>query len=120
MGVQIQIKPTKELLKDRGLQRGGAVQKYVDSTVVRYSDKYCPKQEGELKRAIGTIYGSGYVRYDVPYAKRHYYKNTGSGLEGTKSGGLRGRKWFERMKAVYGEVILNNAAKISKAKARKK
>lgn len=120
MGVQIQIKPTEELLKDRGLQRGGAVQKYVDSTVVRFCDKYCPFLSGMLKRAKGTVYGSGYVRYDEPYAKKQYYKSSGNGREGTRRGGLRGRKWFERMKAVYCEVILNNAAKIAKAKARKK
>lgn len=120
MGVQIEIKPTEELLKARGVQRGGRVQKYIDSKVVSFCDKYCPFLSGLLKRAMGTVYGSGYVRYNTPYAKSQYYGNGGHGKEGTARGGLRGRLWFVRMKAVHRNEILNGAAKMAGGKGRRK
>lgn len=108
------IKPTKDLLKERHLETGGKAQRYVDSEVVRLSEKYTPFRKGYLKQAIGTVFGSGKVVYNLAYAKWQYYYNAGKGFEGVNSfGGLRGRLWFERMKAVYLEVILDGAAKLS-------
>lgn len=121
MGVQVQLRPTEELLKKRGIERGGEVQKYIDGKVVSLCDKYVPMLTGFLKRAVGTVYGSGFVRYNTPYAKRQYYNNSGRSRgararEGTAYGGLRGRYWFERMKAVHKEEILQGAAKMAGAK----
>lgn len=118
MGVQIQMRTVEELMKKRGIQRGGAVQKYIDSSVVRYCDKYVPMLTGTLKKAKGTVYGSGYVRYNEPYAKRQYYSNKGRGREGMSNKGLRGRLWFERMKTAHKKTILSNAAKMAGAKWR--
>ena len=125
MGVQVQIRPVEELLKKRGIERGGEVQKYIDSKVVSLCDKYVPMLTGLLKRAVGTVYGSGYVRYNTPYAKKQYYDNSGHSRgarakEGMAYGGLRGRLWFERMKAVYKDVILQGAAKLAGAKGRRR
>ena len=118
--VQVTIRSTEELLRARGIEKGGRVQKYIDSTVVRLCDKYCPFLNGILKRAIGTVYGSGYVRYSVPYAANQYYNNKGAGREGITKGGLRGRFWFERMKAVHREEILEGAARLAGARARRR
>lgn len=123
MGVQVQINPTEEILKKRGIERGGKVQKYIDLKVVSFCDKYVPMRTGYLKKAPGTVFGSGYVRYNTPYAKRQYYNNSGHSRgararEGTAYGGLRGRLWFERMKTAHKDEILSGAAKI--AGARKK
>lgn len=120
MGVQVEIRPTSELLKARGIERGGRVQKYIDSAVVRYCDKYVPFLSGLLKRAIGTVYGSGYVRYNTVYAKSQYYGNSGMGKEGMARHGLRGRLWFERMKAAHRDDILSGAAKLAGGKTRRR
>lgn len=119
MGVQVQMRSAEELLRNRGLQRGGRVQKYIDGSVVRFCDRYCPFLSGLLKKAIGTIYGSGYVRYNTPYAKAQYYRNKGNGAEGINRNGLRGRLWFERMKAAHKEEILRNAARIAGGRVRR-
>lgn len=118
MSVQIQISPAEELLRKRGIEKGGKVQKYIDSKVVSLCDKYVPFRTGLLKRAVGTVFGSGYVRYGVPYAKANYYRNSGRGKEGTQNKGLRGRIWFERMKTVHKDEILSGAAKIAGAQRR--
>jgi hypothetical protein len=54
---------------------------------------------GTLKKAIGTVYGDGEVKYNTTYARRNYDLNRGMGNQGTARGGFRGAKWFERMKA---------------------
>lgn len=114
--MRIRINPTAQILAARGIQRGGRVQTFIDNEVVRHSDKYVPMQSGTLKKAIGTVYGSGEVKYDTPYARQNYYENRGRGTQGTSNGGLRGRMWFERMKAVSLQFILDGARRISGAR----
>ena len=111
------IKPTAELLRERGLQPGGRAQKYVDSEVIRCVDKYVPFNTGFLKKSVrlGSVIGSGGVlKYVAPYARKNYYENAGKGKQGISSGkGLRGRLWFERMKAVCLQHILDGVSKIT-------
>ena len=82
-------------------------QVFVDSEVLRYSDPYVPMDTGMLKQSgiLGTELGSGEVIYNAPYAKKQYYSNRGNGM--------RGKLWFERMKADHKDDILRGAAKIA-------
>lgn len=117
------IKPTAQLLKERGLQKGGKVQKYIDSECIRHMDKYTPMRSGDLKKSVilGSVIGSGILKYVVPYARQNYYHNAGRGNEGTANGGKRGRKWFEVMKTFHLSEIVEGAKKIAKAiKAQKR
>lgn len=115
MGVRIELKTTDQIIRERELHPKGKVQKYVDNAVLRYCDKYVPFRTGKLKESgtIHTVIGSGVVKYVTPYARRQYYHNAGRGTQGTASGGLRGRLWFERMKAVYKKAILEGAKRMS-------
>ena len=63
------IKPTRQLLQERGLLEGGKVQKFIDSECIRHMDKYTPFQTGFLKRSVilGTVIGSGILRYVASY-----------------------------------------------------
>ncbi len=89
-------------------------QQYVDSEVLRLSDPYVPMLTGTLKKSgtLGTVIGSGVVEYTAPYAKEQYYNNAGRGKEGLNAAngnkGLRGREWFERMKADHLDEIEHN------------
>lgn len=91
-------------------------QKYIDSEVLRYSDKYIPKRNGKLIESgiSGTVVGSGKVEYTTPYSRKQYYENAGKGVEGMNKtgGGLRGKMWFERMKADHKKEILRGLEKI--------
>lgn len=108
-------KTISQIVAQRSLDKGGKVQKYIDNTVIRRSDPYVPFLTGQLKISPirGTILGSGEVVYEAPHAKKNYYTNRGRGKQGTARGGLRGRYWFERMKADHLDEILNGAAKIA-------
>ncbi len=89
-------------------------QKYIDSEVLRLSEPYVPFRNGKLIESgtLGTVIGSGVVEYTAPYAKEQYYNNAGRGEEGLNAAngnkGLRGREWFERMKADHLDEIEHN------------
>lgn len=116
--VTLHIAPENVLFARRGLQKGGRVQKYIDSEVLRCSDKYVPLDTSMLKKSgtTSTVVGSGMVHYDTPYARKNYYDNRGRGKEGTAKGGLRGRLWFERMKTDHLPGILKGVKKIAGSK----
>lgn len=118
--MQFRINSAEEILRSRGIQKGGRVQKKVDSEVLRHVDKYVPMRSGDLKNLakLTTVIGSGLIRYEVPYAKSNYYSNRGQGTQGTAQNGLRGRLWFERMKAVYKDIILEAAARMAGGRRR--
>lgn len=109
------------MLKRRNLETGGAVQKTVDSEVLRRSDPYVPFRSGALKKSgiLGTRIGSGLVVYNATYADRQYYHNRGKGKQGTAQGGLRGKHWFPRMMADHKDDIIKTAASAAGGKYEK-
>ena len=73
MKVELDLLPKDELLKRRGLQEGGPVQKFIDSESMRYMSDYMPRrQAGELEHmmVLGTVIGSGQI--DIPGPFAHY------------------------------------------------
>ena len=94
-------------------------QKYVDSETLRLSDPYVPMNTGTLKKSgiSGTVLGSGEVVYTAPYARQQYYTNAGKGRQGLAKRNshnykcLRGKLWFERMKADHKDEILRGLEK---------
>lgn len=115
VNTSFKIKPTPQIIKELGLQKGGKVQRFIDTEVVRLCDKYTPMRTGMLKKAIGTVFGSGKVKYHTPYAAINYYFNQGKGKGGTAYGGFRGRLWFERMKAAMGDALAESIKRVAKA-----
>jgi hypothetical protein len=101
-----------KILKKRGLEEHGNVQKFIDSEVLRRCDPYIPKDTGALIASgiTATRIGSGLVIWNTPYARRQYYENAG------KSGGLRGKHWFSRMKIDQGQQIIDGAIKLAGGK----
>lgn len=131
MDTKLDMLPWDALLKRHGLQPNGPVQKVIDSEVMRYMDPYMPRrQAGELEHmmVMATVIGSGEIDIPGPYA--HYLHEgilyvsptTGSawakkneikvptGKELTYFGApMRGKKWFNRMKADHKDDILRAA-----------
>lgn len=116
--VTLKMSPTNVMIARRNLQKGGKVQKYIDSEVLRCSDPYIPFLTGKLKESgtTSTVVGSGMVHYNTPYARKNYYKNRGNGVQGANRSGLRGRLWFERMKKDHLPHILKGVKRIAGAK----
>ncbi len=104
---------TGEIIAKRGLQKGGRVQKFVDSEVMRCMEPYMPKQTGTMidSMIIATRIGSGEVVVNTPYARKVSRK--------ARKNGLRGSRFFERMKADCKDDILRGAAEFSGGKTDK-
>ncbi len=74
-------------------------QEIVDSEVLRYCSPLVPLRTGMLEKSgtLGTVMGSGEVKYIAPYARFQYYQTAQSRSYDTR----RGAKWFERMKTAH-------------------
>lgn len=102
------------ILKKHGVNKGGKVQQFIDSEVLRRCQPYIPMDSGELIRSgnVHTRIGSGEVRYRTPYARRWYYRE--AQFQGAPK---RGTYWLERMKNEGGKnAILKGARKIAGTK----
>lgn len=136
---RLEIKSTDILLRDRGLQDMGPVQKYIDSECIRLMAPYTPYRQGILEKSatLGTKIGSGEINQISPYARFQYYgKVMVSSITGspwaskgekkiltdrdlqydTSIHPLAGKMWFERMKADKKDQILEGARKVAGAK----
>lgn len=113
----------EQIIKQKGLNEGGRVQKYIDSEVLRLCDPYIPFQTGTLRNMgiLNTIIGSGEVIWKGVQPRYLYYGKVMVGPAPKKvtdkdltynGAPMRGAFWFERMKADRGEEIVKGAQKI--------
>lgn len=101
---------THSVLEALGLLPGGAAQLLLDKRAADLTAPYVPYDTGALSRAPYGSLGQGELHYDLPYARRQYYENSGKGYQGTARGGLRGPYFFERMKADHSGRLLSEMA----------
>jgi hypothetical protein len=82
-------------------------QKFVDSEVLRLSAPLIPLRSSALMKSgqLGTVVGSGLVRWIASYARTQYYDT----LESRSYDPQRGAYWFERMKAIHSTEIISGA-----------
>lgn len=94
---------TEQILKDRGIDGSGKVQKFIDSECLRLCEDYIPNDTGALIASgkLHTQIGSGEIKYRTLYARRWYYRQANF-----KDAPKRGNYWFERMKQQYKQQIL--------------
>jgi len=139
-------KSEQQILAERGLLPGGAVQKCIDSAVIRYCEPYTPYDTGTLAHSPNTAtdIGSGVIVYPGPYARYQYYGNvmgpnipikqggevvgffsppnrekhlTGAKLQyNTEVHPLAGSFWFERAMADHKKDILEEASRVAGSK----
>ena len=92
---------------DKGLRRA---QDKIDSACIEQMKPYTPvarpiyRNAGKMRDSHKTE-RPGVIINTEPRARREYYINKGG------SGGLRGKLWFERMKADHKQEILREAQK---------
>lgn len=108
---ELDLSGLRDILKERGLEPGGAVQAFVDSEIIRLADPYVPFRTGALKDSaiLNTVIGQGEIVYATPYAKRLYYHPEYNFNDAP----MRGAHWGERMWADYGDEIIQGAAKMA-------
>lgn len=79
-------------------------QEIIDSEVLRLCSPLIPHRSGALERSgtLGTVIGSGEVKYIALYARHQYYNTAQSRSYDPRRGG----RWFERMKTANKSQIL--------------
>lgn len=77
----------------------GRLQKFIDSEYIRSVQPYVPLRTGILAASptLGTVIGSGTVRFIAPYARKQFYDGRIAGV--SQTGALRGKLWHDRWKA---------------------
>ena len=116
MGTIVKIDPGR-ILKKRGLEPNGKVQRFLTNEVARMANPYVPFKTGNLKNIQVRVL-SNCIIYYAPYAKKQYYENSGNGKQGTNKGGLRGKLWISRMLADHKKEILKSVAAYAGGKAK--
>lgn len=91
-------------------------QMMLDAEVMRVMEPYMPLDTGQLIKSMinGTRAGSGQVNVNTPYAAKVNYV---TGIMG-RNGALRGRRFFDRMKADKLDYLKNFVGKLLGAKVR--
>lgn len=128
------LKSADILLRDRGLQDMGPVQKYIDGECIRLMEMYTPRLNGALinSASTGSVVGGGVIQQAGPYAHYLYegilFVSSVTGSSWAKKdeikvptgkalqyygGALRGKKWFERMVSDHKEELLKGAQEIA-------
>lgn len=79
--VKVDIHTPSQIIRDHGLDAGGAAQRFHTQNVLRRIIKYMPYRSGEtIKLTIAqTDLGKPFILTDAPYAKYLYY---GKAMEG--------------------------------------
>lgn len=136
MELKVEMKNVDQLIRERGLQLYGPVQKDIDQNCIKFMDPYTPRINGALIKSatLGTVIGSGKIEQAAPQTRYLYYGKlmvssiTGSSyakegeskvltdkdLEYSKAENPNaGPLWFERMKEDRKEDILRSAQKIA-------
>ena len=100
----------EEILRNRGLEENGRVQKFIDTECLRLSAPKVPKDTNALIESGNSLtkIGSGQLEYHTPYARRWYYMPADF-----SEAPERGNYWFERMKQQYKEQILAGAKRVA-------
>lgn len=109
----VEFKSVVDMMNQRGVNKGGRVQQFVDSECIRLADKFVPSDNGVLRGSAvaNTVIGSGQIKYSTPYARRWYYE--AANFQGAPR---RGNHWFDRMKQANAKAILSGAAKVAGGK----
>jgi len=98
--------------RQKWVKQYSEAQKHLDAGVLDLCEPFIPKKTGMLVKSgeLGTIVGSGTVKWIASYACYQYYmarKNP------SQTGPLRGPYWFERGKQVWGRRIVAEAKMIA-------
>jgi len=118
-----ELDSVNKILKKRGLEERGYVQKFIDNEVLKRCSKYIPFRTGALMNMgiIGTVIGSGEVAWIGVKPRYLYYgkvmvgpaPKTVTDKDLTYYGGpQRGAFWFERMKAAEGQEIVKGVQEL--------
>lgn len=73
MKVKVRMNSASQILREHGLDRDGAAQRYWTNIVNRRISRYMPYHSGALSSKLKRITGPTEITVDAPYARYLYY-----------------------------------------------
>ena len=120
MHVVTNLEDVGTMLKKRGLEPGGKVQRLFTNEVARYSNAYAPMQSGILKNTHNITPDGDGIIYNTPYARYQYHGKVMIGRAPKKltdkdltyhGAHKRGAFWEKRMWKDKKSIIMDSIAK---------
>ncbi|MBP3441703.1 MAG: hypothetical protein J6L62_02765 [Clostridia bacterium] len=71
--VKVDFSDAAKVLENHGLEKGGRVQAFFTSEVMRRSDPYVPFSSGPLKNTAEMTADKDGIVYNQPYSRFHWY-----------------------------------------------
>lgn len=107
--VRIEMDKTEKILLKRYLNKNGKAQVRFTKECYKIMNPYTPFLTGRLKDMMVQVNPTN-IEYNAPYAAEQFYKNAGTGKQGTSFGGLRGKRWDKRAWADKGNSVVKTIA----------
>jgi hypothetical protein len=94
----VEVTFDRRAVSDRLGARAAKAQKVLDAQVLKDSNYYIPKRDGDLERSsLASPIGSGYLIWDIEYARAQYHGLPNKSKDVNPNAST---KWFERAKVV--------------------
>lgn len=93
--VTVQMNSASTIEKRLGINTNGRAQLFLTNEAYRRWSKYVPFKSGALRDTVDVKAGS--VTHLVPYARKQYEQNKGSGI--------RGKYWDKKMISAEGQQL---------------
>lgn len=71
--VKVDVSEVQKVLERHGLEKGGRVQAFFTSEIMRTSDPYVPFSSGPLKNTARMTPDKDGIVYNQPYSRVHWY-----------------------------------------------
>lgn len=107
--IKINMDSTQKILLKRYLNKDGKAQANFTKECAKEMNPYIPYDTGRLKDWMIDV-NIDNVTYSAPYASEQFYNNKGEGKQGQFNGGIRGKRWDNRMWADKGDGIVKSIA----------
>jgi len=105
VGVKVNLHAKNKLLSSFG--NGSPLQKMIDMSVARHSDKYAPSDTTALRKSVflNTIFGQGYLIYTI-YGNPNGRNTWNDDTSLFQDRPIRGPRWVERWWNGGGKEVL--------------
>jgi hypothetical protein len=99
--VKVELNSIDSIERRLGIENNGRAQLFLANEAYRRMSKYVPFRTGKLRDTVNISPST--VDYLVPYARRQYYENRGSGI--------RGKYWDKKMLSAEGKQLITDVQK---------
>lgn len=108
ISIKLELNSLGQIERSLGIENNGKAQLFLANEAYRRMSKYVPFRTGKLRDTVNISPAT--IDYLVPYARRQYYENRGSGI--------RGKYWDKKMLSAEGRQLVDDVQNYVKRTSR--